>query len=159
VRENLPEVEIWGDGSQLRDFVDVKEFVRVVLALLDRCERDVINIGPGAGVSIRRLAEWICEASGFKGRLFFNPQRYVGIKEKFIDDSRLRQKYGLSLGTDLRPGIARTVAWYSQNYEAQKGRRKFAPSDRSDQSDRSEQSRDREGAPPIGSELPAPHYQ
>lgn len=137
VRENLPEVEIWGDGSQLRDFVDVKEFVRVVLSVLDQCDRDVINIGPGAGISIRQLAEWICEASGFKGRLFFNTQRYVGIKEKFIDDTRLREKFGLKLTTDLRPGIARTVAWYSKNYDQLNGKRKFQ-SDQFDRSDRSD---------------------
>ena len=78
VKERLPEVEIWGDGSQVRDFMDVKEFVRVVLVLLERCDRDVVNIGPGAGISIRKLATATSEAAGFKGRLVFNPQRYVG---------------------------------------------------------------------------------
>jgi GDP-L-fucose synthase len=125
VREGLPEVEVWGDGSQVRDFVDVDEFVRVLLTLLDRCERDIVNIGPGAGITIRELATLISEAAGFNGRLAFSPQRYVGIKEKFMDASRLREKYGLSLGTDIRAGIARTIAWYSRNYESIKDRIKF----------------------------------
>jgi GDP-L-fucose synthase len=130
VRERLPEVEIWGDGSAVRDFMDVKEFLRVLLALVDRCERDVLNIGPGAGISIRELATMISEAAGFQGRLVFNPQRYVGVKEKFIDASRLRQKYGLTVSCDLRTGIKRTVAWYAANYDSLKDRTKFptAPS-------------------------------
>jgi nucleoside-diphosphate-sugar epimerase len=121
----LPEVEIWGDGSQVRDFMDVKEFVRVLLELMPRCDRDIVNIGPGAGISIRELATLICEAARFRGRLAFNPQRYVGIKEKFIENSRLREKYGLTVNPDLRPAIARTVAWYSENYELLKDRYKF----------------------------------
>jgi GDP-L-fucose synthase len=125
VREPLPEVEIWGDGSQVRDFMDVKEFVGVLLELAARCNRDILNIGPGAGISIRELATLISEAAGFKGRLVFNPQRYVGIKEKFMDVTRLREKYGLTVSRDIRSAIARTVAWYSENYEALKGRRKF----------------------------------
>ena len=124
-REGLPEVEIWGDGSQVRDFMDVKDFVRVLLELATRSNRDILNIGPGAGISIRELATIISEAAGYKGRLAFNPQRYVGIKEKFIDATRLREKYGLTISRDLRPAIARTVAWYAENYEAMKDRRKF----------------------------------
>ena len=125
VREQLPEVEIWGDGSQLRDFMDVKEFMRVLLELAPRCDRDILNIGPGAGISIRELATLISEAAGFRGRLAFNPQRYVGIKEKFVDATRLREKYGLTVSRDLRAAIARTVAWYAEHYDALKDRRKF----------------------------------
>jgi nucleoside-diphosphate-sugar epimerase len=125
VREGLPEVEIWGDGTQVRDFIDVDEFVRVLLALLDRCHRDIVNIGPGAGITIRELATVISEAAGFKGRLAFSPQRYVGIKEKFIDATRLREKYGLRVSRDIRAGIARTVKWYFDNYESVKDRVKF----------------------------------
>jgi nucleoside-diphosphate-sugar epimerase len=125
VREGLPEVEIWGDGSQVRDFMDVKEFVRVLLALVDLCDRDTVNVGPGTGTSIRELAAAVSLAAGFKGRLVFNPQRYVGVKEKFMDASRLQARYGLSVPQDIRPAIARTVAWYSANYESLKDRCKF----------------------------------
>ncbi len=126
VREDLPEVEIWGDGSQVRDFLDVKEFVRALLLLLGRCQRDIVNVCPGAGTSIRELATIICEASGFRGELKFNPNRYVGIREKFLDSSRLREKYGLAVTPDIRAGIARTVAWGFENYTAMIERRKFA---------------------------------
>jgi dTDP-D-glucose 4,6-dehydratase len=42
-----------------------------------------------------------------------------------MDATRLREKYGLTLSRDLRAAIARTVAWYSEHYEALKDRRKF----------------------------------
>ena len=127
-REGLPEVEIWGDGSQVRDFTDVKEFVRVLVDLRDRCDPEIVNLGPGNGTSIRDLAFMIGEAAGFKGRLVFNSQRHVGIKEKFIEAGRLQDKYGLKINPDIRAGIQRTVAWYAANYDALKGREKFPAS-------------------------------
>jgi GDP-L-fucose synthase len=126
VREGLPTVEVWGDGTQVRDFVDVKEFVHVLLELVLRCHRDILNVGPGAGKSIRELALTICRAAGFQGEVRFNPTAYVGIKEKFIDAGKLGQAYGLQVNNALEPGIQRTVKWLAANYGEWKDRQKFA---------------------------------
>jgi GDP-L-fucose synthase len=125
VREGLPTVEVWGDGTQIRDFMDVKEFVRVLLELLPRCHRDVLNVGPGGGRTIKELALTISQAAGFQGQIKFNPTAYVGIKEKFIVTTKLRQNYGLEVNSDLSPGIQRTVKWLAASYDQWKDRRKF----------------------------------
>ena len=52
--------------------------------------------------------------------------RYTGAKEKFLDATKLREKYNMEIPRDLAPGIRRTVEWYSKNYDAVKDRRKFA---------------------------------
>jgi GDP-L-fucose synthase len=126
VKLNLPEVEIWGDGSQVRDFADVKDFVRGLLDLAPNMERDIVNLVSGRGTTVKELALTISEAAGFRGKIFFNASRYTGAKEKFLDATRLREKYKMEIPADLAPGIRRTVAWYSQIYESVKGRRKFA---------------------------------
>jgi GDP-L-fucose synthase len=126
VHEGLPTVEVWGDGTQVRDFVDVNEFVRVVLDLVPRCHRDILNVGPGCGKSIKELALTICQAAGFQGEVRFNPSAYVGIKEKFIDAGKLRQAYGLQVNDALAPGIQRTVKWLAANFDEWKDRQKFA---------------------------------
>ncbi len=125
VQEKLPEVEIWGDGTQVREFMDVEEFVKALLHLLERADRDVVNVGPGMGTTIRELAETICRAAGFEGRLRFNPGGYVGIKGKMMNVEKLNNKYQYRIGTDISKGIRRTVAWYSHNYARLKDRRKF----------------------------------
>lgn len=125
VKENLPEVEIWGDGSQIREFLYVKEFVNAMLDLSETCERDIINVGPGCGKTIKELAETIQKASDFKGRLFYNPDRYVGVREKFLNADKLNQKYNIRLNGDLVEGVKRTVAWAFDHYPTIKDRRKF----------------------------------
>jgi GDP-L-fucose synthase len=126
VKTNAPEVEIWGDGSQVRDFMDVKDFVRGLLDLAPRLERDIVNLVPHGGKTVKELALTVCEAAGYRGKVVFNANRYTGAKEKFLDATKLREKYGMVISNDLAPGIRRTVEWYSKNYEAVKDRRKFA---------------------------------
>ncbi len=126
VKMNLPEVEIWGDGSQVRDFSDVKDFVRGLLDVAPKMDRDIVNLVSGRGTTVKELALTISEAAGFRGKIFFNASRYTGAKEKFLDATKLREKYQMTVSADLAPGLRRTVAWYSQNYGAVKGRRKFA---------------------------------
>lgn len=125
VKMNLPEVEIWGDGSQVRDFMDVKDFVNGLLDLAPRLDRDLLNLVPHGGKTVKELALTVCEASGYRGKVVFNASRYTGAKEKFLDATRLREKFGMVIPGDLAPGIRRTVAWYFKNYEAVKDRCKF----------------------------------
>ena len=125
VREGIPVVEIWGDGTQVREFMYVKNFTRALLHLIPLCDRDVVNVGPGKGTSIKDLANTISQAAGFKGKLFFNSDRYVGIKEKVMDVSKLAQKYKWEVSNDHAESIKRIVDWYALNYDALKNRRKF----------------------------------
>jgi GDP-L-fucose synthase len=125
VKNNLPQVEIWGDGTQVRDLADAKDFASTLLDLAPKLERDIVNVAPGRGKTIRELALTVSEASGFKGKVFFNASRYTGAKEKFVNATKLREKYGLVMPHELAPGIRRTVAWYEKNYEAVKDRCKF----------------------------------
>ena len=125
VKMNLPEVEIWGDGTQVRDLADVKDFVNNLLELAPKLERDMVNLAPGRGKTIRELALTVCEAAGYQGKVVFNASRYTGAKEKFVDATKLREKYGIVMNHELAPGLRRTVAWYQKNYDAVKDRRKF----------------------------------
>ena len=124
-RNDDPQVEVWGDGTQMRDFMDVKAFVRCVLDLLPRCDRELVNIGPGVGTSIRDLAQMIADAADFRGEIYFNANRYVGVRHKVIDVSRLNRKYNLRIEADHRQAVARTVAWYDAHYDQLAGKRKF----------------------------------
>ena len=126
VKTGVPEVEIWGDGSQVRDFMDVKVFVNGLLDIAPRLDRDLLNLVPHGGKTVKELALTVCEASGYQGKVVFNATRYTGAKEKFLDASKLRDKFGMVINGDLAPGIRRTMDWYFANYEAVKDRRKFS---------------------------------
>jgi GDP-L-fucose synthase len=126
VKMNLPEVEIWGDGSQVRDFMDVKDFARGLFDLVPKLECDIVNLVSGRGTTIKELALTIGDAAGFRGKILFNANRYTGAKEKFLDATKLHAKYKMEISADLKPGIHRAVKWFAENFDALKDRRKFA---------------------------------
>lgn len=126
VREGDAAVEIWGDGTQVREFIYAKDFVLALLHMIPLCDRDVVNVGPGAGTSIRELAEAIRQAVGFQGKVVFEANRYVGAEKKVMDSSKLANKYGWTVPAVLTDGIERTVQWYSRSYDLLKNKRKFA---------------------------------
>jgi nucleoside-diphosphate-sugar epimerase len=106
--------------------MDVKDFARGLLDLAPKIERDLVNLVSGHGTTIKELAPTISEAASFRGKIFFNANRYTGAKEKILDATKLREKYKMEISADLAPGIRRTTEWFSKNFDALKDRRKFS---------------------------------
>ena len=75
-----------------------------------------INIGSGVEVSIKELAETLCDVIGYKGRLVFDESQPDGMIRKLLDVSRLR-KLGWQASTDLKPGLASTYDWFQKYYD------------------------------------------
>ncbi len=124
-KTGMEKVEVWGDGEQERDFMDVKEFVRVLVRLIPRLERETLNIGPGKPTRIKDLAFMIAEAAGYEGEIYFNREKYTGVKRKYISSRKLNEKYGLKVSSDHFAGIKRTTDWYSKTFESLKNKKKF----------------------------------
>jgi hypothetical protein len=64
----------------------------------------LINIGAGEDLTIRELAEMVCEVLGFDGELVFDTTRLDGTPQKFLDVSRMRD-LGWHGKTSLPEGI------------------------------------------------------
>ena len=110
------EVEIWGDGSPLREFLHVTDLARAMLILLDRYEDAVaINIGSGQEISIEQLAKSIKEVVGYSGEIFFNKVRPNGTPRKLLDSSKITE-LGWKTEVNLKEGIASTYDWFQANH-------------------------------------------
>ena len=116
-RQNLPTVEVWGDGSQTREIMYVEDQIRGILTVLDY-NGPLINIGSGISTSIKELAELLKEVTEFKGEIFYNTTRFVGNKKKVMDVSLAKSLYGwttdIQIG-DLKEKLKKTVDWYRAN--------------------------------------------
>ncbi len=106
------EVVVWGTGTPLREFLHVDDLASACRFLLESYEDPaLINIGYGSDVTIRGLAEIICEVIGFSGALTFDTSKPDGTPRKLMDSSRLRS-LGWKPRIDLREGIRSTYGWY-----------------------------------------------
>jgi GDP-L-fucose synthase len=105
-------VVLWGDGHQTRELVFVDDFVRILLDLVERRANETINIGAGASFSIRDFARAICGIVGYDfERIEFDTSRYVGVRSKCLDNSRLRALLPDARFTPLETGLRATIAW------------------------------------------------
>jgi GDP-L-fucose synthase len=109
-------VEIWGDGTPLREFLHVNDLAKACLILLDKYENSVaINIGSGQEISIEGLASLVSNIVGFTGDVKFNPNRPNGTHQKLLDSTRILE-LGWKPTVNLEDGISLTYDWFLANY-------------------------------------------
>ncbi len=85
-----------------------------VFLMLEYDSGEIINVGTGIDVTIRELAEMICRAAGYTGRLAFDASKPDGTPRKLLDVSRLTA-LGWKPKVALEDGIAGTWRWYVEN--------------------------------------------
>lgn len=103
--ENKPEVQIWGSGKPLREFMFSDDLAEACVFLMKAYEeRDHINIGTGEEVSILDLAKLISEVVGYKGIISFDSTKPDGTPRKLMDSGRLHA-LGYKHKVSLKKGI------------------------------------------------------
>ena len=109
------EMLVWGSGQPRREFLHVDDLASACLFLLEKYDSaEIINVGCGEDISIRELAELICEIVGFQGALVWDASRPDGTPRKLLDVSKLHA-LGWRHTIGLREGIARTYEWLLKN--------------------------------------------
>ena len=115
VINNHKEVEIWGSGKPLREFMHVNDLASAIVFLLNKkFDYEVLNIGTGEEVSIKELAEEIKEVCNFKGKLKFNSNLPDGNPRKLLDSTKMNN-LGWSHKISLKDGLKSTYEWYIKN--------------------------------------------
>lgn len=108
-------VPVWGTGTVRREFLHVHDLARACRHLLEHYNQpDIVNIGTGEDVTIRELAELICDVVGYRGALEFDASKPDGTPRKQLDISRI-QGLGWKPAITLRDGIAQTYEWFLAN--------------------------------------------
>ncbi len=115
--EALP---VFGDGMILRDYLYIDDLIECLMqtALCEAAYGDVFNVGTGVPVSFRELAAVIVEVAGSGSYAFtdFTRERAeVEPGDYYADVSKIRKVVGWQARTDIRDGLAKTIAFYREN--------------------------------------------
>lgn len=112
-------VEIWGDGTPLREFLFVGDLACAIMLLINSDNLpSLINIGSNQEISIGELALLLAKTIQFKGKIVFNTARPNGTPRKLLDSSKISQ-LGWEPQVTLEDGILQTYKWF---LEQQSGR-------------------------------------
>ncbi len=111
-KSNGDDVQLWGTGSPLREFLHVDDLASATLYLLEHYDSEqTINVGTGVDVSIRELATTVADVVGFDGGTHWDTTKPDGTPRKLLDVSRIRA-LGWEPRIELRDGIESTYEWY-----------------------------------------------
>jgi len=104
---------VWGSGSPLREFLYVDDLVNAIEIIIKNkvSKYDVINIGGGEEISIKKLAELIKKLVEFEGELVFDSSKPDGINKKMLDSSLIKKESWIPR-CDLQDGLEKTYDWY-----------------------------------------------
>jgi GDP-L-fucose synthase len=98
-------VTCWGTGNPRREFLHVDDLARACVLLMEHySEEEIINVGSGAELTIKHLAEIVSRVVGFSGKIRWDTSKPDGTPRKLMDSSRM-----FSLGwrpqIDLETGV------------------------------------------------------
>jgi nucleoside-diphosphate-sugar epimerase len=119
-------IEVWGDGTAVRNYTYVDDLVEGIYTLMHSDLEGPANIGSDEYVTVDELVDTVIDVSG-KRILKRHVEGPVGVQSRNFSKARMKS-LGWEARTSLREGIARTYPWIEAQVgaapEAKRGRRK-----------------------------------
>lgn len=113
--DHISEVEMWGTGKPLREFLYVDDLADACVFLMEHYDKDeFINIGTGEEISMHELAMLIKKVVGYDGDIVFDTRKPDGMMRRIVDSSKITA-LGWKRKTDLQTGIQSVYDWYLKN--------------------------------------------
>lgn len=111
---NRPSVELWGDGSPLREFLHVDDLAAACVHLMEHYdEKQFVNVGTGEDLTIRELAEMVKEIIGFEGEISWDSSKPNGTPRKLMNVDRIHQ-LGWKHNIDLHDGVSSVYQMFKE---------------------------------------------
>ncbi|HLH47712.1 MAG TPA: GDP-L-fucose synthase [Roseiarcus sp.] len=108
-------IVIWGSGTPRREFLHVDDCADACVVLMKTYSDTLqVNVGSGEDISIRELAQLVCEIVGFQGRIEHDLAKPDGTPRKLMSADKIRA-FGWRPSIGLRDGISKTYQWFLAN--------------------------------------------
>ena len=112
-KNKFPEVELWGTGKPIREWLYVADGAEALISSLGlQSNSYFFNIGEGKGLSITELAKKIASFAKWDGKFIYNENMPDGVMEKTVDGSKGSKILNWKPSVSLDEGIKKTVDWY-----------------------------------------------
>lgn len=99
---------IWGDGTQVRDWIHVSDVIDGALAVVEADERRPVNLCTGIGTSMAELVGLFCKAAGYSPEIELRTDRPAGVAYRVGDPARMNEHYAAKVS--IQEGVERAIS-------------------------------------------------
>jgi len=108
-------LEVWGDGSEKRNFIYVEDFVDGLLLMLETyCEADPINITSSEISTVQDVIQYAIEKVNYSPDINYDKTKPTMIPIRIVSTSKAERILNWKAKTSLKEGIAKTINWYRE---------------------------------------------
>ena len=114
VVERMAPLEVWGDGTEIKDLIYVEDFTEGLLLALEKVQTyQPLNIGTGVPVSVKDVLHTALAVDGYgNAKVVYNTSKPTMIGKRMLDVGKAKKLLGFEATTSLRDGLKKTIAWY-----------------------------------------------
>jgi GDP-L-fucose synthase len=114
IKSGASDVEVWGTGKPIREWLYVKDFARIVRRLVETKEDFLspVNVAQNQGLSVDELVSIICATLRYEGKIVKNAKFPDGSLKKVMNDRLFRQRFPDFRFTPFDQGLAETIEYY-----------------------------------------------
>lgn len=115
------EINIYGDGTQIRAWCYVDDMVKGLLCALEnpRAVGESFNIGNSRAVTtIYGLAQVVCRILGSSSKIVFKPSLSADVELRIPEVSKAQDILGFTAKVDLEEGVLRTAEWFKEHIDS-----------------------------------------
>ena len=119
--------EVWGDGTQIRNWTYIDDIVEGTILAGERIEDGTpVNLGTMERIRVLDAAKMVCEMTGHKAAIKLRPEMPTGPLNRVADNSLAKKILCWEPKVPFREGLRRTVDWYFATKDRGKVERIFA---------------------------------
>jgi GDP-L-fucose synthase len=117
-KQNNTDLEVWGSGKPLREFIYSEDVAKLTEWVLDNYEeQEPIILSPSEEISIKAVVDIIVDKFNFKGNVKWESDKPDGQFRKPPDNSKLLSYLPEFKFTPIEEGIEKTIDWFVKNYD------------------------------------------
>jgi len=114
-KNNLTQIDLWGDGSPTRDFLYVDDAADGILLAAEKYEKsDHVNLGSGREISIKSLVELLLKIVNADFKINWQTEKPNGQPRRCVDSTKAFKEFGFRAKTFLEDGLRKTIEWYEK---------------------------------------------
>jgi len=113
-KDKIGEITVWGDGSNIRDFIYSKDVAKAMILVMYKSPKEPINLGCGSGISIKKLVNTINEIYSKPKKIIWDIKKIGGDKKRVLNISNLKN-LGFGKFYDFKEALIETLEWYRKH--------------------------------------------